>query len=255
MRAAVVLALAGCGRFGFGPGEGVADASPDTMVDAPADGAVDAAVIPGLVASWAMDEDPRDGTIDDGVGLYPARCIVGVTCPTQTAGQRGSALQFDGTTQLARIPSSPAFMLPSGFTIAVWVKVDDLGVDRVAVAKPHGNGSDDSWGFVTWTNDTCLETTMATAREDACGGFATPVGTWTHFSGTWDGTSKRLYVNGVQAGQFVSSQQVVFDAHDIVIGADENDGQPAYRWKGAIDELHIFDRALSSEEILEVAGL
>lgn len=242
----MLVVLAGCGRLGFG--------SYDPATDAPA---LDAYVIPGTIAHYPMDDDPSDGVIDDtSGGRRPARGVAGGSCPTQIAGKAGKAIHFDGTTQQARITNDAVFASPGAFTIALWVYLDDPAADRVAVAKPLADGSDDSWGFVSWTTAmTCFETTITTfVRHNACSTFTTPGNRWVHYAGVFDGVEKQLYVDGVRVGQYVSDDVVAFDNHDIIIGGDENGGQPAYQWKGGIDELYIFDRALTGDEIAKLAA-
>ena len=102
---------------------------------------------------------------------------------------------------------------------------------------------------------TCLETTTtAFVRHNACSTFTTPGNRWVHYAGVFDGSQKQLYVDGVRVGQYASADAVAYDNHDIIIGGDENSGSFAYAWKGAIDELYIFDRALSADEIAKLAA-
>jgi hypothetical protein len=257
VRVAVLVALVGCGRFGFGDdGDDPPDApATDAGIDAAPgiDGGVDAMPDPSLTVHYPMEDDPSDGQIDDASGNgRNAICVAGVTCPNQASGYAGEALQFDGASQLVRIVDNGVFQAPE-FTIAAWIKIEDAGFDQVAFAKPYGTGTDDSWGITAWMTMTCLETTVAAGDQDACGGGGLPVDTWFHVAGTFDGIEKVLYVDGVRLGQNPSNEPVVFDGHDVLIGGDENGGNPAYMWHGRVDELRIYDRALSGTEILALA--
>lgn len=250
MRWAWALILAGCGRLGFG--DAPSDAEPSN--DVATDGAIDA---PGAdtVFYMSFDDDPTDGTIDDTSGHgFAASCVAGLTCPTAVPGKRGMAANFNGT-QYALIPYRPALATPNAFTVAAWVYIE-VGGDQVAVGKPVFTGSDDSWALVSWSSasmQTCFETTGATLAAWACLPGVLPLATWYHLTGTWDGAVKRLYINGTLAGSIASTVTDV-DTHDIVIGGDQNAGAFAYAWRGYIDELRFYDRALTSLEIQVLAA-
>ncbi len=73
------------------------------------------------------------------------------------------------------------------------------------------------------------------------------VNQWLHLSVTWDGTTIRFYVNS----QLIDSSDISIDFSnlDIRIGGDEDkDGSNSY-WRGRIDDIRIYSRTLSAEEI------
>jgi hypothetical protein len=75
---------------------------------------------------------------------------------------------------------------------------------------------------------------------------------WFHVAMTWDGEEARLY----RDGEVVLSralQVVVYDDHVARIGADNDFGQDVNFFPGAIDEVQIYQRALSSDEVAELA--
>jgi hypothetical protein len=75
--------------------------------------------------------------------------------------------------------------------------------------------------------------------------------TWVHIAGTWDGTTKRLYIDGVLARSGTS--QISYDTHDLYLGADENNGSLALPFDGVLDDLRVYSRALSLQEIAALA--
>jgi arabinan endo-1,5-alpha-L-arabinosidase len=264
----LAAATCACGRFGFGGDDGGADGPPG--IDSPADidappgtpdapGAIDAPPpISGLIARYSMDDDPSDGVITDASesGLHGA-CVPGLTCPEPVTGHLGEALRFDGTSNhVVRIVSPSLYTDGQEFTISAWLYLEDPAFDQVALARPVNAGSRDSWGFVAWQNGpTCFETTIADdVAEDSCAGVAFPDGSWIHVAGVTSATSKDLWISGVRVGQNTGVSGVDFDDHDIVIGMDENGGSPAYRWHGKVDEVQLYDRALTTEEIAMLAA-
>ena len=73
-----------------------------------------------------------------------------------------------------------------------------------------------------------------------------PVGAWTHVAGTYDGTTAKIYINGVQDASQAYSSPISTDDNPLHIGLY---GSPAVYFNGLIDELEIFDRALTPEEV------
>ncbi len=252
--AAAAIALSGCGRQNFAS---VDDAAPQT--DAQVDVMADADTrLPGLIAWYAMEDSPADGEIaDSGGGGHPALCVTGLSCPTQVAGKRGSALAFDGT-QYARITYGPWLATSTAYTIAGWIYLDQQ-IDQVAFAKPWGSDSYDSWGITAWSpgatlgTGTCLETVDGAMNSENVCGPVLPAGQWFHVAGRWTGSAKAMFINGVKAAELLSTPTSLIDTHDAIIGGDENSGSPAYLFHGKVDEVQLYDRALTDAEIAMLA--
>jgi len=68
---------------------------------------------------------------------------------------------------------------------------------------------------------------------------------WYHIVGTYDGIKMRIYVNGVEKGSDNLSGNIAASSMNIGWGQDDR------FWKGIIDEVRIYNRALSASEILE----
>ena len=245
----MLLVLFACGRQNFS----------DRIDAPPRDGiGVDADLrLPGLLAWYAMEDDPSDGILDDdGGNARVARCIGGVSCPTQVAGKHGNAVAFNGM-QGARVTYGPWLATPNAYAYSAWIYLDTL-IDQVAFAKPYGASSLDSWGITAWapqsTAGTCFETVnAAVTNEDVCGPMLT-TGRWFHIAARWDGSVKALFIDGIKVGERTNATSSLVDTHDMLIGGDENSGSPAYQFHGMLDELQIFDRALGESEILMLAA-
>jgi hypothetical protein len=75
---------------------------------------------------------------------------------------------------------------------------------------------------------------------------ALALNTWTHLALTYDGTTLCLYVNGVQVFSLARTGNLTASAHPLEIGGDSILGQ---YFQGAIDEVRIYNQALSLSEI------
>jgi hypothetical protein len=239
----VIVALAGCGRLNFDDVSPQADALPDSSDDP-------APRFAGLVARYSMEDDPGDAEIDDvgGNGLV-GRCIAGSTCPTTVEGRFGNALQFDGNAQIVRITHDPQFATPDAFTLAAWVFLDVSSPLRAAVGKAQGGGDSNSWNLWSTNVTTCTEAVTATGQILPCQSAPLPLGRWTHLLERWDGSTVELHIDGVLAVATSVGEPLLFDDHEVTIGADVDFGSAVSHWPGRIDEVQFYGRALDSSEI------
>src|SRR6185436_20171207 len=75
-----------------------------------------------------------------------------------------------------------------------------------------------------------------------------PINQWTHIAGTWDGAIMKLFINGIQQTETVEVTPPVNSGNGPTrIGSL---GDNIYHFAGLIDEVEIFSRALSTEEIV-----
>ncbi|MEM9492515.1 MAG: LamG domain-containing protein, partial [Myxococcota bacterium] len=75
-------------------------------------------------------------------------------------------------------------------------------------------------------------------------------GQWTHVAITWTDRTKRIYVDGQTVA--VGEADIAFDRGAVLIGADIDSGQVVARFNGSIDDVRIYSRALSGEELTDI---
>lgn len=238
------------------PGTAVPDgSSPDAPVDASValDAAIDARpdafVDTGLVAHWELDDDPLIGGALDSSGRGHTAMCVGA-CPKMVTGRIGGGYLFDASEDHALVVADhPDFR--GTFTIAAWVYAEPGGRRGAAMSKAYGNASSNSWQLELRDDTGRLSFSGGTSHylEDAA---TMTTGTWYHVAGSWDGATKRLYVNGALVA--TEASDIRYDGHPIVLGADENNGSPALHWDGVLDDLRVYGRVLSPAEIQDLAA-
>ena len=196
---------------------------------------------PGLVAAYGFNEG--SGTVvNDASGNGNNGTINGATWTT--SGKYGNALNFNGTNALVTINNAASLQLTTGMTLEAWV--------YPTVTGPW-------WGDVIYKgNDNYyLEGTSNPSGFPAMGGtlpnapplYGTGVlalNTWTHLAATYDGATMRLYVNGVQVASRAQTGTIVTSTNPLQIGGDSIYGQ---YFTGRIDEVRIYNRALSAAQI------
>ena len=248
MRAAVLGLLAACGRFGFQP-----DTAPgDTNLDSPAD-----ADTGGLVAAWAMDSVAGDVVVDASGHGHDATCSsAAMSCPVLVAGKHGNALRFDGVNDHLDAAGSGLDTI-NAFTITAWVWIDAPPPTSYYcfANKLLGVAQNDSWqACVTQSRSIYFGTgnSPTTGGDDVFSNpSSVPITAWCHVAIRWDGSFKTIWLDGVNVvGQQAS---VTFDGSPLELGYDIDNGAPVAPFAGILDEVRIYNRALSDGEIALLA--
>ncbi len=196
---------------------------------------------PGLVAAYAFNEGAGP-TGTDASGNNNTGTISGATWTT--AGKFGGALVFDGTSAQVTIPDSPSLRLTTGMTLEAWVfpTVPPTGWQAVVDKTVDGYylmASSDQ------ANGPAVGGTFTAGNQDTVGSSTLEVNTWTHLAATFDGATVRLYVNGVQVASQAQTTPLTPTTGTLQIGADSY----GEFFAGRIDEVRIYNRALSQSEI------
>ncbi len=207
---------------------------------------------PNLVAHWMLDEGTgliaydsagnNDGTLNGD--------------PNWTTGQVGGALEFDGLDDYVDC-GSEASLEPGSFTISAWIKPDDVS-SRQQIAGKLGNEPvhDRGYGYRLEVLDG--KASLLIDPTGCCNGKAIKsdtsleVGQWYFVAGTYGGSTGTIYVDG----QPENSDLGTLDAYytNFFIGARFSDYYTASfdHFNGAIDDVRVYDRVLSAEEIEEL---
>ncbi len=218
------------------------------------DAAIDARPIdapppdPTLIAHWTFDAAPANGMVPDATGNGHTGICVATTCPTLVTGIKGGGYRYDpALSQVVIVPDSNAFR--GNFTIAAWMYSDNTNKQIAVMSKPFGTGTGNSWQLeqLDNTNNNDQVSFSGGSVHSLVSPMTVPQMTWTHLAGTYDGTTKRLYINGVLVASATSNIQ--FDNGDIYLGADENNGSLALPFDGVLDDLRIYNRVLPASEL------
>ena len=168
-----------------------------------------------------------------------------ITTAVFVAGHDGNALSFNGTDSLVVIPDSPSLHLTTAMTLEAWVKPSVALNNWKAILQKEVDAY-----FLN--ADTNLNTTGSggTFNGVCCtvvqGTSGLPVNTWTHVASTYDGATLKLYVNGVLVSSQARTGSLEVNNLALRIGGDTYAGE---NFPGLIDNLRIYNRALSATEI------
>jgi Concanavalin A-like lectin/glucanases superfamily/Domain of unknown function (DUF1929)/Bacterial Ig domain len=218
------------------------DAAGNTTTSAPRSVTVDNSSSGGPVAAYGFDEN--SGTVaGDSSGNGNAGTLEGGA--TWTTGWFGRALQFDGAGWVT-VPDASSLDATSGMTVEAWVFTSVANIQRPLVVKEGVGGV--AYGLyhrVTGGLPAAFATT--TSPFSATGSAPAQTRVWVHFAATYDGAQLRIYLNGALDGERAVTGNLATTSGALRIGA--NLGVLSERFKGRIDEVRVYDRALSAAEI------
>lgn len=175
-----------------------------------------------------------------------------------------SVLSFDGSDDFVRVATDPAFGIQQ-YTLEAWINIPELpvGSDSYTIVSKGtliSDGGLDRNGYTLLYGDmgggTAIvlgQHTAADATEVAQHVVSLATNTWYHIAASYDGTTMRVFLDGVEVG-FNSSLSNNFvdhtgDNQDVKIGAMEGNASTLNFHRGLIDEVRIWNYARSAAQI------
>lgn len=201
----------------------------------------------GLLAYWNFDE--ADGTIAKNAG--PWKMDGTVKNAVRVDGKKGKALKFNGKDSVVDIGNKEPLNLIEDFTIEFWMQASSAGNDSVAYAgvitkfdpvAPNGEGYD----IILHKDGQLRIAVRGPGRIDT--GIRGPKmldGQWHHIAVAVTKLSVTLYVDGRSTGTVTGSWESSPSTKPFLIGARNG----VANFNGIIDEVRIYSRVLSAEEV------
>lgn len=209
-----------------------------------------------LVGSYSFEE--KQGTrITDASGRNNHGTLVNPLSDTWTTGHSGGGIYLPGiagpTATYVDLGNPPDFQMTKSFSFAAWVYSTAPDTDAPILAKEDNNYGTSYWfgvfynGFGTlldvdgwWDWDLDRRNLPVTAWNQ-----------WKHLAATWDGTTLKQYLNGVLVDTVPFSGPIANTASNLTIGI--NSGVWSTAFTGRLDDIKIYDHALSAAEVSQLA--
>lgn len=163
----------------------------------------------------------------------------------------GGAFAFDGTIYV-QIPDAPGLQ-PAQITLEAWVLPTVLS--STSYQTVIGRGSSTAVAEQWWLGvlNGVPQFFSHASGQSLAGSAPIPLNQWTHLAATFDGATKVLYVNGIQVASQGGLGVLAYAPVPVGIGATWQNNTPTDLFTGLIDEVSLYDRALTPVEIGAIA--
>ena len=206
-----------------------------------------------LVSHWRLD-DGAGLTAQDSTGGSPGALQNG---PLWVPGKLGSALSFDGADDLVDLGILD--IAGSALTIAAWIKADSFATDDGRIlSRTTGGAEQDHYFMLSTINNGGMKLrfrlktgTTTTTLLASSGTLA--VGQWIHVAAVYDGSAMILYQDGVEVGRRAKTGALATSA--TTRAAIGRNPQPYAPFDGTIDDVRVYQRALSASDVQALAGM
>jgi hypothetical protein len=218
----------------------------------------------GLLLHLALDEGSGN-TAGDSSGHGKNGALSGAKWRPGGYNGTGSSLEFGGDGDHVLVADATYLNGLNAITVCVWVKSDLTGTDKGFLIFQDPTGDDnngmryDAAGLAAGATNVLKMSVVSTGGNQQLESSSNLQTTaWQHCAMVWSsGEPLKFYVNGLPDSPTANSAAktgVTKDFEKVLLGKGAKDQGPRDGWKGLIDELRIYDQALSAAEVSWLAG-
>jgi len=195
---------------------------------------------------------PFNGNANDESGNFFHGTVYGATLTSDRFGRENSAYYFDGVYDRIQVTNTPTLNFQDSITVNFWIKPAVIP-DQETETYPISHGSwEERWKFTFMANRRIRWTINTTNDIRDLDSNAELDTNHVYFvSGLYDGASMKLYINGAFDSSLPLSGLIDTTGLDLTI-AQSKPGVTNYNFNGIIDDIRIYGRTLTEEEILDL---
>jgi len=194
---------------------------------------------------------PFNGNAQDDSGMNNHGIVNGAVLTANRFGNADCAYSFNGTSYHIRVPNSSSLNFTDAITVSFWMNASELYSSRESYPISHGNW-ENRWKIsiipekkIRWT----VKTTDGVKDLDSQIKVSTNM--WYHVVGLYDGQNFELFINGNLDAHTSFSGTLLTTSIDLMIG-QVLPNVTEYNFKGLLDDIAIYDYALTLGEITEL---
>lgn len=210
----------------------------------------------GLVGHWSFDGPDMLKNVADTSGNGNTGYLTGFTSTTTAIGVIGQALSFDGSNKYVDVGRAVSLRV-TNFSSAIWLRTSDTADAMPLLAPISCCGSpfmlvNSTGSGGAYQNGTIAYFNGGAWLTKALGAGNVGDGKWHLMVVTTGGTDNRIYWDGVQVAQLTAGADLA-DPNDLYIAGDGV--HPTIHFRGTIDDVRLYNRALSAAEIQQLYKL
>lgn len=201
---------------------------------------------------------PFNGNANDESGNGHDGEVTGATLALDRNGTTNSAYYFDGSGYISVAAEDSVLNVKSnGWTLSFWVKPDASQDETSAPMVSYGYGRNGGYNMAYWYEYGMFVSTFydyswtgAYVAQDELDDI-----TWYMYTTTFDGERIRAYVDGVQVAESAGTAYPTTPAGSYVLRFGANSSSASSFFKGYLDDIRIYNKALTDLEVAHLSGL
>jgi len=200
-----------------------------------------------IVFRWAFDGDLSEAK-------HPGLTGTGTNISFAPSRNGGQACVFNGTNSMVVVPHHDDFSALPAFSVSAWIRLNAKKTQYVLKKGASLRELESPVGLsFSQTGDAIFSVHReGTGYGDQVRHTGYALGRWVHLAGVFDRTVVRLFVDGKQVGEEPCTGSPHTNTEAFIIGSRL--GLPADTLDGMIDDLTVYNRALTNQEIASEFG-
>jgi hypothetical protein len=209
----------------------------------------------GMVGYWKLDDASGTSAVDSSGNGNTGTLTNG---PTWTTGRIGGAVDFDGTNDYINAGTDASLSLTGNFSLSAWINPSSYHTTGYFGLKNGfiGRGPAGTFNYALQATDATTISFIKRTSPEALifynfTGISTLTDQWTLVSAIVSGSTVTLYINGQYFGA-QSIGTIASVAGDVLYLGTNIPGNSECSFTGKLDEVRIYNRALSAEEVAKL---
>ncbi|MCK5229514.1 MAG: hypothetical protein KAR13_04570 [Desulfobulbaceae bacterium] len=202
----------------------------------------------GLVAYY-----PFNGNANDASGNVNHGTVHGATLIEDRFGNSNSAYSFDGNNDYIITNYTPSQNLGTNFSISSWIKWNGStgNHQRIVTKWQEGNIGSHEYSLFLYGGSNKIRLSVGSGKIQS--EFVPTLDTWHFVTATSNNSFAKIFIDGSLVFEKSYSTSIVYDQEPLIIGGGGTQySMPRYIFNGVLDDIRIYNRALSDSEISEL---
>ncbi|OFZ12502.1 MAG: hypothetical protein A2Z20_03585 [Bdellovibrionales bacterium RBG_16_40_8] len=207
------------------------------------------------IAHWQFDDASGATALDSSGNGNTGMLVNG---PSWATASENNSLRFDGLNDMVSVEDGPLLSFTNTFTLSAWINLSAVDRSQSIISKGKCNINWVEYALEVGSDNKPRVFFSEKSADNQIVVASTALGpnTWYHIVGTYDGSAERIFVDGTLSGSLYTNHAMFDSTANLTIGARETDGSTicsgdntVKELSGSIDDVRIYNRALTAEEI------
>jgi hypothetical protein len=196
----------------------------------------------GLVGWWPFNGNANDESLNGNNGT-----VNGATLTNDRFGNANSAFSFDGINDWIVVPDNNSLDITQELTLSAWINLSSINSFNCIISKDI-NATDEGYRLDILNNKLRM---IKTNSSNSQGNTVIDENFWIHTLVTFKNDTVNFYLNGESDGTFFAQGSITPTLNNLTFGV-QNQVSTLQYVNGALDDIGIWNRALTQEEITDL---